>query len=76
VQRVGAMLTLYPGRTEPVERFAELDAETYAALFRDLLERGIYVAPSAYECLFPSLAHDDDVIDETIDAVREHFESR
>jgi glutamate-1-semialdehyde 2,1-aminomutase len=73
VQRVGAMLTLFAGREEPVERFAQLDTETYAALFRSLLERGVYVAPSQYECLFPSLAHTDDLIDETIDAVREHF---
>ncbi len=76
VQRVGAMLTLFAGRNEPVERFAQLDTDGYAALFRSLLEHGIYVAPSQYECLFPSLAHTDDVIDETIDAVRDHFESR
>jgi glutamate-1-semialdehyde 2,1-aminomutase len=69
VQRVGAMLTLYPGRDEPVERFTQLDAERYGTLFRGLLERGVYVAPSAYECLFPSLAHDDGVIDETVEAV-------
>jgi glutamate-1-semialdehyde 2,1-aminomutase len=74
VQRVGAMLTLFAGRDEPVERFSDLDTETYAALFRSLLDRGVYVAPSQYECLFPSLAHGDDVIDETIDAVRAHFE--
>ncbi|HEY6960725.1 MAG TPA: glutamate-1-semialdehyde 2,1-aminomutase [Gaiellaceae bacterium] len=76
VQRVGAMLTLFAGREEPVERFTELDADAYAALFRSLLARGIYVAPSQYECMFPSLAHSDDVIDETIDAVREHYASR
>ncbi len=72
VQRVGAMLTLFAGRTEPVERFEQLHTDAYASLFRGLLERGVYVAPSQYECLFPSLAHDDDVIDETIDAVRDH----
>jgi glutamate-1-semialdehyde 2,1-aminomutase len=76
VQRVGAMLTLFAGRDEPVERFGELDTETYAGLFRHLLDRGVYVAPSQYECLFPSLAHSDDVIDETIDAVREHLGGR
>jgi glutamate-1-semialdehyde 2,1-aminomutase len=76
VQRVGAMLTLFAGRDDPVERFTQLDTDRYAALFRDLLDRGIYFAPSQYECLFPSLAHDDDVIDETIDAVRDHHESR
>ncbi|HEX3807303.1 MAG TPA: glutamate-1-semialdehyde 2,1-aminomutase [Gaiellaceae bacterium] len=73
VQRVGAMLTFFPGRDEPVERFTELDTESYAELFRALLERGVYVAPSAYECLFPSLAHTDETIDETIDAVRDHY---
>jgi glutamate-1-semialdehyde 2,1-aminomutase len=69
VQRVGAMLTLFAGRDEPVERFEELDTDVYGALFRGLLERGIYIAPSQYECLFPSLAHGDDEIDTTIEAV-------
>ena len=70
VQRVGAMLTLFAGRDEPVERFTELDTDGYAELFRGLYERGVYVAPSQYECLFPSLAHTDEVIDQTIDAFR------
>jgi glutamate-1-semialdehyde 2,1-aminomutase len=69
VQRVGAMLTLFAGRDEPVVRFEELETERYGELFRGLLERGIYLAPSQYECLFPSLAHDDALIDETIAAV-------
>ncbi len=68
VQRVGAMLTLFAGREAPVVRFEELETERYGELFRGLLERGVYLAPSQYECLFPSLAHDDDVIDETIAA--------
>ncbi|HEU6446210.1 MAG TPA: glutamate-1-semialdehyde 2,1-aminomutase [Gaiellaceae bacterium] len=58
VERVGAMATL----------FAE-DTERYAALFRHLLERGIYVAPSQYEAMFVSLAHGDEEIDRTVDAV-------
>jgi len=69
VQGVGAMLTLFAGRDEPVERFTELDTERYGELFRGLLERGVYVAPSQYECLFPSLAHGDEEIDRTIEAV-------
>jgi glutamate-1-semialdehyde 2,1-aminomutase len=66
VQRVGAMLTLFP---EPVVSFRELDTERYGELFRGLLDRGIYVAPSQYECLFPSLAHGEEEIDRTIEAV-------
>jgi glutamate-1-semialdehyde 2,1-aminomutase len=68
VQAVGAMLTLFPGRTEPVERFETLDGARYGELFRGLLEHGVYVAPSPYECLFPSLAHGDEEIDATIEA--------
>ncbi len=69
VQGVGAMLTLFVGRDDPVLRFEQLDAAPYAELFRGLLERGVYVAPSQYECLFPSLAHGDAEIDATIEAV-------
>jgi glutamate-1-semialdehyde 2,1-aminomutase len=69
VQRVGAMLTLFAGRTDPVERFTQLDTETYGRLFRGLLDRGVYLAPSQYECLFPSLAHGDEEIEETLEAV-------
>jgi glutamate-1-semialdehyde 2,1-aminomutase len=58
VARVGAMATL----------FAE-DTERYGALFRHLLERGIYVAPSQYEAMFVSLAHGDEEIDRTVEAV-------
>ena len=69
VQRVGAMLTVFPGRREPVEQFVELDVERWGSLFRGLLEHGVYVAPSPYECLFPSLAHGDAEVDATIAAV-------
>jgi glutamate-1-semialdehyde 2,1-aminomutase len=56
--RVGAMATL----------FAE-DTDRYGELFRHLLDRGIYVAPSQYEAMFLSLAHGDEEIDRTIEAV-------
>ena len=66
------MLTFFCG-DEPVTAFRPLDTETYGALFRHLLDHGIYVAPSQYECLFPSLAHGDDEIDETVAAVASFF---
>ena len=69
VQRVGAMLTLFAGATSRSSASTELDTERYGELFRGLLERGIYIAPSQYECLFPSLAHGDEEIDATIEAV-------
>jgi glutamate-1-semialdehyde 2,1-aminomutase len=74
VQRVGAMLTFFC-RDSPVRNFDEAaasDTDRYAALFRYLLERGIYVAPSQFEALFVSLAHTDADVDRTVEAVADH----
>jgi glutamate-1-semialdehyde 2,1-aminomutase len=71
VQRVGAMLTLFCTESS-VTNFDEArsaDTERYGALFRDLLARGIYVAPSQFEAMFVSLAHGDAEVDRTIEAV-------
>jgi glutamate-1-semialdehyde 2,1-aminomutase len=75
VQRVGAMLTLFasPG---PVRTYADAqasDTERYGGLFRHLLERRIYVAPSQFECMFVSLAHSNEDIDRTVEAVGDFF---
>src|SRR6266581_4019404 len=71
VQRVGAMATLFMIDV-PVRNFDDAqrcDTDRYAALFRHLLARGIYVAPSQFEAMFLSLAHGDEEIDRTIEAV-------
>ena len=62
----------------PVRRFedaAACDTERYGALFRHLLSRGIYLAPSQFEALFVSLAHGEQEIDRTVEAVAEFFAS-
>jgi glutamate-1-semialdehyde 2,1-aminomutase len=73
VRRVGAMLTLF--MTERAVRSFDdaqaCDTERYGALFRHLLARGIYIAPSQFEAMFVSLAHSDEDIDRTIEAVGE-----
>jgi glutamate-1-semialdehyde 2,1-aminomutase len=71
VQRVGGMATLFM-TDEPVRNFDDAgrcDTERYAALFRHLLEQRIYVAPSQFEAMFISLAHGDEEIDRTIEAI-------
>ncbi len=71
VQRVGAMATLFM-TDQPVRNFDDAqraDTDRYGALFRHLLERGIYIAPSQFEAMFVSLAHGDEEIDRTIQAV-------
>ncbi len=75
VQRVGAMLTLFmqAGPVRNLEEARASDTERFAALFRHLLERGIYIAPSQFEAWFVSLAHGDAEIDRTVAAVAEFF---
>ena len=45
------------------------DEAAYARLFHALAKRGVALAPGAYEALFVSLAHTDEVIDEVVSAV-------
>ncbi|HET8527667.1 MAG TPA: glutamate-1-semialdehyde 2,1-aminomutase [Gaiellaceae bacterium] len=72
VQRVGAMLTLFQADA-PIRNFDDAqtcDTDRYGALFRHLLQQGVYVAPSQFEAMFVSLAHTDEDVDRTVDAVR------
>jgi glutamate-1-semialdehyde 2,1-aminomutase len=60
----------------PVRNFDEAkaaDTARFGRLHRAMLERGVYLAPSAFEAGFTSLAHSDDDIDVTIAAFRECF---
>jgi glutamate-1-semialdehyde 2,1-aminomutase len=76
VRRVGAMLTLFmtDGGVRNFDDAQRCDTERYGALFRHLLERGVYIAPSQFEAMFVSLAHGDDEIDRTVEAVASFFE--
>ncbi len=46
------------------------DVARHAAFFRAMLRRGVYFAPSAYEAIFPSLAHTSEDLERTFDAAR------
>jgi glutamate-1-semialdehyde 2,1-aminomutase len=73
VQRVGSMQTLFTG-SDPVRNLDDAracDTERYAAFFRHLLERSVYVAPSQFEALFVSTVHGEAEIDATVEATRE-----
>jgi glutamate-1-semialdehyde 2,1-aminomutase len=48
----------------------QVDQARYATYFHHLLDDGIYVAPSAFETLFPSLAHTDADIDRTVESAQ------
>src|ERR1700726_504072 len=71
--RAGSLLTLFFSG-EPVPDYAsakKCDTGRFAAFFRAMLDRGVFLAPSQFEALFVSAAHSDADIDRTIAAVRE-----
>jgi len=73
VQRVGGMLTAFMNDSA-VWNFASAqgsDTERYGELFRHLLERGVYIAPSQFEAMFVSTAHGPAEVGRTVDAARE-----
>jgi glutamate-1-semialdehyde 2,1-aminomutase len=68
VNRAGSLGTLFFTR-EPVTDFASAkksDTRLYGIFYSKMLDQGIYLAPSAFEAWFLSLAHDDRSIDKTI----------
>ena len=59
LNRVGSMLGMFFANG-PVNSFADAktsDLETFAAYYRQMLSRGVYLAPSQFEALFVSAAH-------------------
>jgi len=75
--RVGTMFATFFTET-PVRDWDTVktsDTDRFARFFRAMLERGVYLAPSQYEAGFMSLAHDEAVIDATVEAAREAFKA-
>ncbi len=68
--RVGSIMTLFFTEV-PVASFDAANAcdqDLFARYFREMLNRGVYLAPSQFEAAFVSLAHSDADIDKTIKA--------
>jgi len=75
INRVGSIMSCF-FTDRPVRNFDDVrtsDIATFKRFFADMLNRGIYLAPSAYEAMFLSLAHTEEDIGRTIQAARESF---
>ena len=74
INRVGAMLCMFFTECQVVD-FATVntvDLERFTRYFWASLQRGIYLAPSQYECMFPSVVHGEEDLETTL---RVHFEA-
>lgn len=70
--RVGGMFGLFftHQKVESHAQATAADTALFNRFFHGMLERGIYLAPSAFEAGFLSCAHSDDDIAATLDAAR------
>jgi glutamate-1-semialdehyde 2,1-aminomutase len=80
INRVGSMLGLFFVKNggDVVTDYAQAtgsDTQRFAKFFHAMLDAGVYLAPSQYEALFLSTAHDDKAIDQTIDAASGAFQA-
>jgi glutamate-1-semialdehyde 2,1-aminomutase len=55
------------------EQASSCDLDAFKRFFHAMLDRGVYLAPSAYEAGFISQAHNDEDIEATIAAAAEAF---
>ena len=71
--RVGSLSTIFfrPGGVSSNAEAKEADTATYARYFRGMIERGIYLPPSQFECIFLSMAHTQEDFDRTASAMDE-----
>jgi glutamate-1-semialdehyde 2,1-aminomutase len=75
VNRVGSMFTFFFTET-PVtdyESAKRSDTQRFAAFFRHMLDRGVYLAPSQFEAGFVGTMHSEADIDATREAARAFF---
>ena len=69
--RIGAMFTSFFTDTEvcTLSDLDNVDTSLFSKYFHGLLERGVYFAPSQFECGFISLAHSENDIDKTLEQI-------
>lgn len=78
VNYVGGMFGLFftdQGKVECYQDVMKCDVERFKKFFHSMLEQGVYLAPSAFEAGFMSLAHSSQDIQATLAAADKAFAS-
>jgi glutamate-1-semialdehyde 2,1-aminomutase len=75
INRVGSIMSCF-FTEKKVRNFADVQAtniKQFKRFFAEMLKHGVYLAPSAYEAMFVSLAHTKEDIEKTIEAAEHSF---
>ena len=75
IDSVGGMFGFYFANKVPTsfEAVTQSNIEAFKKFFHAMLDQGVYLAPSAYEAGFTSIAHDNEVLDAIVAAARASF---
>jgi glutamate-1-semialdehyde 2,1-aminomutase len=76
INAIGSLATVF-FTPEPVRNYAgakRSNTKRYAKFFREMLDRGVFLAPSQFEAAFVSVAHTSQDIDRTLAAARESLQ--
>lgn len=76
VNNVGGMFGIFFTDAKEVTCYQDVlkcDVERFKRFFHLMLDEGVYLAPSAFEAGFMSIAHSEDDINNTVDAARRVF---
>ena len=76
LNRVGSIMSCF-FTDKKIQNFADVqstDIKRFKKFFSSMLSQGIYLAPSAYEAMFVSLAHSESDIEQTIEAAKISFQ--
>jgi len=77
INAIGSLATIF-FTAGPVRNYTDAqrsDTKRYAKFFREMLDRGIFLAPSQFEATFISAAHTSADIDRTLAAARESLQA-
>lgn len=76
INRVGSMMSVFfhPGPVENYEQALNSDKRNFNIFFANMLNRGIYLAPSAFEAWFVSAAHSMDDIELTLKCAQDSLQ--
>jgi len=77
INRIGSMGTLFftPDPVTDFETAKTSDQDMFKKYYREMLEAGIYLAPSPFEAGFVSTAHGHDMIQKTIECAKKAFQN-
>ena len=65
----------HPGPVSSFEEAGEADAERFGRFHREMLRRGVFLAPSPFEAGFLSVKHGERELELTLSAAREAAEA-